>query len=68
MTVYTHPQSEPIRLARYYRQYLMGQKGRWMAAGMGHRCLRALIKYRAYIEEYVAAKRLHCAMNQGGGG
>lgn len=56
MRAYTHPQPEPIRLARYYRRFLMGRKNLWMGNGRGHRCLRGHMHYRAYIEEYLAAK------------
>lgn len=63
MTEYTHPQPDPLYLARTYRGYLMGRKGKWMAAGKGHRCLRGLIYYREYVGQYLAGKRL--ALNSG---
>lgn len=55
--VYTHPQPEPLRLARYYRRFLMARKDQWMGHGLGHRCLRAHMFYRAYLYEYLAAKQ-----------
>jgi hypothetical protein len=44
---------------RSYRKYLIGQKRVWMAQNWrAKRCLRGLSHYRAYIDEYLAAKRL----------
>lgn len=56
---YTHPQPNPMRLARYYRQFLIkGLKPLWMGHGRNHRCLRAHMFYMDYVQEYLAAKRL----------
>lgn len=43
---------------RSYRRYLIGQKRVWMGGGKGHRCLRGLVKYRALVDEYLAAKQV----------
>jgi len=56
--VYTHPQPDPARLMRYYRCFLVSLKKKWMGHGMGHRCLRAHMHYRGYIDQYLAAKSL----------
>jgi hypothetical protein len=56
---YTHPQRDPLRLARYYRGFLIGNKRIWMAHGRGHRCLRAHMKYLGYIDQYLAGKAAH---------
>jgi hypothetical protein len=54
---YTHPQPDPLRLARYYRRFLIkGLKPLWMGHGRGHRCLRAHMKYLDYIDQYLAGK------------
>jgi hypothetical protein len=58
MKLFTHPSDDPVHIIRRYRQYLIGQKRVWMAQGMGSRCLRGLIHYRDFIDEYLAAKRL----------
>ncbi len=59
MRQYTHPQRDPIRLARYYRRFLIkGLKPLWMGHGRGHRCLRAHMKYLEYIDQYLAGKAL----------
>jgi hypothetical protein len=55
---YTHPQPDPLRLARYYRKFLVSLKAKWMGHGLKHRCLRAHMFYMRYVQEYLAAKRL----------
>lgn len=57
MVSYTHP-GEPKHVMAAYRTFLLSLKRRWMGNGRGHRCLRGHMKHRAYIEEYLAAKRL----------
>jgi hypothetical protein len=58
-TTYTHPNPDPAHVMRSYRKYLIGQKRIWMSQNRtAKRCLRGLIRYRAYIDEYLAAKRL----------
>ena len=59
MAEYTHPHPNPAHVMRVYRRYLVGQKRVWMAQGKrGHRCLRGLIHYGGFVEQYLAAKRL----------
>jgi hypothetical protein len=58
MRAYTHPQPDPLRLMRYYRQFLVARKRLWMGRGAGHRCLRAHMKYLVYVDQYLAAKAL----------
>jgi hypothetical protein len=65
MDKYTHPQPDPLYLARTYRGWLMGRKRMWMGHGKGHRCLRGLIYYRAYVGQYLAGKR--ASFSAGGG-
>lgn len=57
MVKYTHP-GDPASVRDSYRTYMVALKRRWIGHGRGHRCLRGLMKYRSYIEEYLAAKRL----------
>jgi hypothetical protein len=59
MRQYTHPQPEPLRLARYYRRFLMARKSQWMGNGAGHRCLRGHMKYLGYVDQYLAGKASH---------
>jgi hypothetical protein len=58
MRQYTHPQPDPATLMRYYRRFLMSLKRTWMGRGHGHRCLRAHMHYRGYVDQYLAAKAL----------
>lgn len=67
MRSYTHPQPDPLRLARYYRQFLLGRKRLWMSHGRGNRCLRALLHYRAWVNEYLAGKATHFSGGSDGG-
>lgn len=60
---YSHP-GQPLAVMVAYRRFLLGRKAQWMGQGKGHRCLRAHMKYRAYIDEYLAAKG--CVSNPGG--
>lgn len=56
---YNHPHPQPAHVMRSYRKFLVGQKRVWMASGKaGNRCLRGLIHYRGYVDQYLAAKRL----------
>jgi len=55
--MYTHP-GNPEHVMRSYRHFLMELKKKWRGHGMGHRCLRAHMKYKEYVHEYLAAKRI----------
>jgi hypothetical protein len=57
MKPYDHP-GNPDTVMHAYRRFLLALKSKWMGHGRGHRCLRAHLHYRAYIETYLAAKRL----------
>lgn len=54
---YAHPHPDASYIMRTYRKYMVEQKLKWMAGGKGSGCLRGLVKYRALVEEYLAAKR-----------
>ncbi len=59
ITPYAHPHPDPLHVIRSYRKYLIGQKRVWMSQNpRAKRCLRGLIHYRAYLDEYLAGKRL----------
>lgn len=76
MRQYTHPQVDPIRLARYYRRFLVSLKLQWMGQGSGsgklrRRRIRAHMHYRGYVDQYLAGKALFFAVKAGlaaGGG
>lgn len=63
MKPYTHP-GEPSYVMRRYRQYILNTKAAAnkdrLSQGKppARRIARALVHYRAYVEEYLAAKRL----------
>ena len=60
MIEYDHP-GKPERVMRLYRKYLIGQKRIWMSQRKtAKRCLRGLTHYKAYIQTYLAAKRIVC--------
>ena len=61
----THPHPDPAHIMLRYRGYLTGQKRVWMAPNpRAKRCLRGLIRYREYVSEYLASKRLVVARHR----
>ncbi len=63
---YTHPHPDPAHVMRCYRGHILGKKRAWSRkrrdidgdARVPQRGARQLIHYRAFIDEYLAAKAL----------
>lgn len=58
---YTHP-GNPNTVMRAYRKFVLARKLQWMAHSGGkpvqrRMAVRAHMKYRDYIEQYLAAKK-----------
>lgn len=57
---YTHPHPDPAHIMRTYRDHILSFKRKQNAQRNppARRVARGLIKYKALIHEYLAAKRL----------
>jgi len=51
----------PRERAACYRSYLLGCARKWSKPGRPRRGARSLVHYRGILDEYLKAKREHCA-------